>query len=112
ATPLAGPDGKPVQGVGAGEYALNPQAPGGEYTLTVREANNRTPAEQRKFIVNRYERPRLNKELDFGKKSYGPGDELSATCRVTRAEGGAPVADKPVSAVLQVDGIHYGADGK
>lgn len=111
-TAVLGPDGQPLRGVGAGEFTLNSEAVGGEYTLTVRETNNRTPTEKRKFIVNRYERPRLNKELDFGKKSYGPGDELSATCRVSRAEGGTPVADKPVEATLQIDGKRYGADGK
>src|SRR5262249_28750959 len=34
---IAGPDGKPVRGIGAGQVALDPNVPGGEYTLSVRE---------------------------------------------------------------------------
>jgi hypothetical protein len=102
--PILGPDKQPVHGVGAGDYALDADAPGGEYTLTVSEAGNRFPPQQRKFLVNRYEKPRLNKELEFTGKSYGPGAEVVAACKVARAEGGTPVADKPVTATAQVDG--------
>src|SRR5262249_26024365 len=34
-TVINGPDKKPIRGIGAGEYAIEPPAPGGEYTLTV-----------------------------------------------------------------------------
>jgi anti-sigma factor RsiW len=72
-TPLLGPDKKPLTGIGAGEFKIDPAARGGEYTLTVREQNSRFPPQERKFIVNQYENPRLNKDLDFTRKSYGPG---------------------------------------
>jgi A-macroglobulin TED domain/Alpha-2-macroglobulin family len=111
-SPLAGPDGKPLHGVGAGDYPIDPNSPGGEYTLSVSEASNRFPPQERKFIVNRYENPRLNKELDFTRKSYGPGDEVSAACKVSRTEGGAPVARRPVQATIQIDGQYYGANGQ
>ncbi len=111
-TVLLGPDNKPVRGLGVGDFPIAPDAPGGEYTLTVRETNNRFPPQQRKFIINQYEKPRLNKELDFSRKSYGPGEEVIAACRVARAEGGTAVADRPVTATVQVDGRWYGADGK
>jgi hypothetical protein len=101
---LRGPDKMPLRGVGAGEYVLDDGAPGGEYTLTVSEANGRFPPQQRKFLVNRYEKPRLNKELEFTKKSYGPGDAVVAACRAARAEGGAAVARQPVSAAVKIDG--------
>jgi hypothetical protein len=110
-TPERGPDGKPITGIGVGEFAIDPQAPGGEYTLTVSEAQNRFPPETRKFLVNQYERPRLNKELEFSARSYSPGAEVAAACKASRAEGGVPVGNQPVTATITVDGVSYGADG-
>jgi hypothetical protein len=109
--PVLGPDKKPIKGIGAGEYVILPGATGGEYTLTVREASNRFLEQQRKFIVNRYEKPRLNKELDFTRKSYGPGEEVVAACKVARAEGGAVVAGQPVTVSVFIDGKPYGRNG-
>src|SRR5262249_37905690 len=111
-SPLLGPDKKPIRGLGAGEFTVDPASPGGEYTLTVREAANRFAPQERKFIVNQYENPRLNKELDFTRKSYGPGDDVVAACKVTRGEGGARVAHQPVIATIQIDGKPYGSDGQ
>src|SRR5207245_8405881 len=107
--PLLGPDNLPIRGIGAGEFPIPPDAKGGEYTLTVREAANRFPPQERRFVVNQYEKPRLNKELEFTRRSYGPGDEVTAACRVARAEGGLPVADQPVTATVQVDGKRFNA---
>jgi len=109
---VQGPDKKPIQGVGTGEFVIGPALPGGEYTLTVREQNRRCPDQQRKFIVNRYENPRLNKELDFTRKSYGAGQEVVAACKVARAEGGTPVANRRVEASIFIDGKPYDAAGK
>jgi hypothetical protein len=108
---VPGPDGKPVKGVGAGEYALDPDGPGGEYTLTLTEEQNRFPAQQRKFIVNRYEKPRLNKELDYSKKTYGAGEEVQAAIKATSNDD-TPLGGRPVDAVVTVDGKQYGPDGK
>ena len=104
-------NGKPVSGVGAGEFQLPPGLAGGEYTLKVSETNNRFPEQERKFIVNNFANPRLNKELDFTRKSYGPGQEVVAACSAMRAEGG-PVANRPVLASMFIDGKAYGPDGK
>jgi serine/threonine protein kinase len=109
---LRGPDDKPIRGIGAGEYAIPATATGGEYTLTVREALSRFAAQERRFLVNKYEKPRLNKELEFTRKSYGPGEEVMAGAKVSRIEGGIPLTDQPVTATIQVDGKHYRADGK
>lgn len=109
---IKGPDGQPLRGLGCGAYPLPPDAAGGEYTLTVAEANNRFPPETRKFIVNRYEKPRLKKELEWTRKSYGPGDDVAAACKVTAAEGGKPLAGKPVDASISIDGTSYGPDGQ
>jgi len=102
--PLSGPDKKPIRGIGAGEFVIPPDRPGGEYTLTVREPQNRFPPQERKFIVNQYQNPRLDKKLDFTRKSYGPGDEVVAACTVSRVEGGAAVANRPVRATVHIDG--------
>jgi hypothetical protein len=107
-----GPDGKPVRGVGAGDYRIDPEALGGEYSLAVSDAEGRFPPQTRKFIVNRYQKPRLNKELEFTRKSYGPGDAVTAACKAARAEGGGALANQPVTAFVNVDGRQYGADGK
>jgi hypothetical protein len=102
--PLRGPDGKTLRGIGAGDFTIPPGAAGGEYTLTVSDAKNRFPAERRKFLVNQYQAPRLNKELELTRKSYGPGDPVEASCKVSRVEGGKAVVNQPVVATASVDG--------
>lgn len=111
-TLLMGPDEKPIRGVGAGDFPIPDTAPGGEYILTVREALNRFAPQERRFLISRYEKPRLNKELEFTRKSYGPGDEVVAAAKAARIEGGVTLAGQPVKATIQVDGKHYRADGK
>jgi alpha-2-macroglobulin-like protein len=110
---LIGPDKKFIKGIGAGDWEIPDGSPGGEYVLTAREAGNRFPEQIRKFIVNKYERSRLNKELNFSRKTFGAGEEVVANCKAVRAEGNAGVA-KPitVNASLNVDGKIYGIDGK
>ncbi len=100
--PINGPDGKPVRGVGAGEWAIPESAAGGEYTLAVRETSGRFPEEKRTFLVNKYQPARINKVLEWSRKSYGPGDEVVANCKATKAEGGA-LANRPVTATVRVD---------
>ncbi|HEV3205075.1 MAG TPA: zf-HC2 domain-containing protein, partial [Gemmataceae bacterium] len=108
-TPLLGPDKEPIRGIGAGDLYLDPAIPGGEYTITVSEANHRFPPQDRKFIVNQYAKPRLNKELEFTRKSYGPGDEVAAACKVAAVEGGMNPAGLNVIATLRVDGREIAA---
>jgi hypothetical protein len=105
-----GPDGKPLQGVGAGEVTLEADAPGGEYTLTLSEEWGRFPPVQRKFIVNRYQKPRLDKKLDFNRSTYGPGDEVQARVSALRADGG-PVKDRPVEITVNIDNQLYDSKG-
>jgi anti-sigma factor RsiW len=108
---VLGPDGQPVRGVGSGAWKLDPDAEGGEYTLTVREANDRFPPQVRKFVVNRYQPGPFNKELNFDRSSYGPGDTVVARCKATRAADNSPLAGKPVRGAVYIDGQHYRADG-
>jgi hypothetical protein len=104
-TPLFGPDGKEIRGIGAGAFHLPEALPGGEYTLIVSEGQNRFPPEKRKIIVNQYQAPRLYKDVDFTRKSYGPGDLVTALCKVAAVEGGKVLSGQPVKvATAQVDG--------
>jgi hypothetical protein len=108
---VRGPDGKPIRGVGVGELLLEPNLEGGEYTLVCSEDTNRFPAQRRKFLVNNFPKPQLNKKLDFNQSTYGPGDEVSARCSAFRANGD-PVRNQPVEATVLIDNQKYGADGK
>ncbi len=108
---VLGPDGKPLRGVGAGSVQIDPSWPGGEYALIVREANRRFPEQRRKFLVNKYEKPKLNKELDFSRKSYGPGDEVVARCKAKYLDG-RPVKNCRVQAKVSIDNKQYGSRGE
>jgi hypothetical protein len=104
-------DGKPLRGVGAGELSLDSDLPGGEYTLTVSEEQGKFPPVTRKFLVNRYQKPRLDKKLEFNRSSYGPGDEVQARFTARRADGGA-VAERSGDFRVNIDERIYGPDGK
>lgn len=89
--PVRGPDGKPLRGVGAGEFELPQHLDGGEYTLVVREQpqpgeadpNHGKPIATRKFVVDKYTPHVLLKTIEFGGRSYGPGDEVTAKIEVS-----------------------------
>jgi hypothetical protein len=53
---LSGPDGSAIAGLAAGEWVIPAKSPEGEYTLTVSEAANRFPPQERRFLVHRSER--------------------------------------------------------
>lgn len=107
---IKGPDGKPLKGVGAGAFLIDPTAPGGEYILTVKDQSGRFPDQVRKFIVNRYQKSNINKELDFNRRSYGPGDEVVANCKAASSDG-KPLSGKQVLASITLDGVQIGVDG-
>ncbi|MDP1917256.1 MAG: MG2 domain-containing protein, partial [Myxococcales bacterium] len=82
-------------------YVLGPDAPGGEYLVEARGVMGHAPG-ARKFEVRAYRPPRLNSQITFLRDGYGPGDTVSATLEVKRAEGGIPTGAK-VTAVARVD---------
>ncbi len=82
-------------------YVLGPDAPGGEYRVEAHGALGHA-AGVRKFEVRAYRPPRLNSQITFLRDGYGPGDTVSATLEVKRAEGGIPSGAK-VTAVARVD---------
>ncbi len=102
---MMGPDQRLIRGIGTAEYQLDPSAVGGEYILEVREAENRFPPQQRKILVNDYQKSRLNKEAEFTRRSYGPGEVVTMTCKAIRVDDGKPVADCMLMATLNVDGM-------
>jgi hypothetical protein len=104
-------DGKPIRGVGAGEYVLPPNCDGGEYTLICREENDRFAEQERSFLVQNDLEQKLRKRIEFSRPSYGPGDEASARCSAALPNGD-PLRKQPVEATVWIDGKMYGADGK
>ena len=112
-----GPDGKPLRGIGVGEYTLPADAPGGEYKLDLFEVNAGTTKEvlleTRKFIVNRYVPDTFEKKLEFDGKSYGPGDAVQPRIEVSRTAGG-PMKSATAIVVAAVDGkaFHEQKDAK
>jgi hypothetical protein len=68
-SPLLGPDQKPIQGIGAGQFILDSGTPAGDYTLTVSEASHRFAPQQRNFLVRPQQDRQLKAELKFEAKS-------------------------------------------
>lgn len=92
-----------ARGVAPFSWVIPREQPGGEYTLALEMSETRDAPAELKFDIRSYRVPRLKTELEFVRKAYGPGDEASATLRVTRAEGGVPEG-AAVTAVATVDG--------
>lgn len=101
ATPIVGPDGKPVRGIACGVLGLPETLPGGEYTLAAYELpagwvrqelpKGSTPIGTRKIIVAKYQPEVLTKTLEFDAKTYGPGDTVRA--KITVKNQGKPLAN-------------------
>lgn len=105
--PVIGPDGKPVRGIGTGEYQLPDSFAGGEYTLEVAEKdpdrpNAATVLDSRRFLVNQYVADVFEKRLEFDGKSYGPGDVVQARIEVSRTAG--TLADVRADVVANLNG--------
>ncbi len=74
---------------------------GGEYLVRLTAADG--VSEERPVIVNSYEAPRTKKKLEFVRKAYGAGDEVTATIEVKRPTG-EPLAEHPLTALIRLDG--------
>ncbi len=84
-------------------WAVPAEAAGGEYTLKVSYPRTGDAPAERKFDVRAYRAPRLKSQIEFLRDGYGPGDTVTATLDVKRAEGGVPAGAK-VTATALVDG--------
>lgn len=78
--------------------------PGGEYTAKVTYPWEGHPPAERKFDVRVYRAPRMRTQIEFIRDGYGPGDTVSASLHVERAEGGIP-AGSEVDVIGRVDGV-------
>jgi hypothetical protein len=103
-------EGYTERGVGSGAFAIPAGLAGGKYTLVARSLDGAFPEERRDFFIRSYRLPRLKKELELTRDSYGPGDEVTADFAAARAEGGAAAGAK-LSITATVDGhtVHAAA---
>ncbi len=83
---------------------------GGEYTIHASYGYSGHAPAERKFDVRAYRAPRLNSQITFLRDGYGPGENVSATLEVKRAEGDIPVGAK-VTVTAQVDGVEVKGAG-
>ena len=82
-------------------WTIPQTAAGGRYEATASVGGS--PLTVRSFEVRAYTPPRLRSQIEFLREGYGPGDEVSAVVKVTRAEGGVPAGAR-LTAVALVDG--------
>ena len=96
-------DGVTDRGVGNGAFQIPSGAPGGQYTLVAKSLDGFFPEERRTFQVRNYRVPRIKKDLEFRRRSYGQGDLVEADFEAIRAEGG-PLSSTRVKFTAKVDG--------
>ncbi len=87
-------------GVAANDFALSPDIEGGEYTIQL--AGDDGSIDSKKIIINTYEAPRLKKTIEFVRKAYGEGDDVSAAIEIRRATGEA-FGERALTGVVTVD---------
>jgi hypothetical protein len=107
-TPVVGPDGRPLRGLGAGEHVLEDDAPPGEYELELVEVSEQNPdgalLAARTFRVGHYVVEKFEKRLEFDGQSYGPGDAVRVRIAVSRTEGGPMTGARADVVVATEDG--------
>src|SRR4029077_10687468 len=74
---------------------------GGEYLLRIRAFDGQTG--ERPVVISTYEPPRIKFKLEFVRKAYGAGDEVSATIEVKRPTG-EPLKNHPIQGMVRLDG--------
>jgi hypothetical protein len=89
-------------GIARNDFQLDAGIEGGEYTMTLMADNGTTDV--KKLVISNYEAPRLNKTLEFVRKAYGEGDNVSAAIEIKRATG-EPFGERALTAVVTVDDI-------
>jgi hypothetical protein len=87
-------------GVAANDFALSADIEGGEYTIQL--AGDDGAIDSKKIIINTYEAPRLKKTIEFVRKAYGEGDDVSAAIEIRRATGEA-FGERALTGVITVD---------
>ena len=88
-------------GMATNDMVLPEGLRGGEHRLRVTTLDGHVA--ERPVLVSSYEPPRIKKKLEFLRKAYGPGDEVTATIEVHRPTGEA-LGRHPLTAAPQLDG--------
>lgn len=88
-------------GYASNDFVLPEGVPGGEYTVKVIALDGVTA--ERPVVVSTYEPPRIKKKLEFLRKAYGGGDEVTATITVKRPTGEV-LKRHPLVAAIRLDG--------
>ncbi|MCB9678266.1 MAG: hypothetical protein H6737_24405 [Alphaproteobacteria bacterium] len=82
------------------DFALSPDAPGGKWMLRATAGED---VLEREFVVASYRPPRIQKELEFVREAYGPGDRVEALVELKRGTGEV-FAGQKVRAMMQIQG--------
>ena len=89
------------KGLSHNDFELPASVQGGEYTVRALARDGKSG--ERKIIVSSYEPPRVKKTLEFVRKAYGAGDEVTATIEIKRPTG-EPLGNHPLRALVTLDG--------
>lgn len=108
--PMKDVRGHAIQAIGCESITLPMNMPLGESTLTLTEKNSRFPQQTVKFIVNSLTAPQFDKQLQFTRASYAPGDEVTLTGKV-KLPSQQPWRNGSIKADIQIDGAKYDAQG-
>ncbi|MBQ4479936.1 MAG: hypothetical protein II943_04780 [Victivallales bacterium] len=93
----------PGDSVGSLNWTVDENLPGGIYTVRVENVVGGGAPAERKFEVKTYRVPRIKSQIEFMRRGYLPGQEVTAVVKFERAEGGFP-ENAVVEATALVDG--------
>jgi hypothetical protein len=87
-------------GMATNDFEIAQGLAGGAYVL--RATSDLGDKTERTVVVSAYEAPRIKKTLDFQRKSYSPGEEVTATLKIEKPTGEALIGK--ATAVVTIDG--------
>ncbi len=90
-----------AKGRSTNDFVLPEGVQGGMYEVRLRARDGETA--EREIIVSTYEPPRVKKKLEFVRKAYGAGDEVTATIEIKRPTG-EPLGGKTLRGLVTLDG--------
>ena len=85
------------------QWVIPQGTPAGQYKALISSTVLGAPETERVFEIRAYRAPRLKTQIEFTREGYGPGDQVQASIKVDRAEGGIPSGAK-VTVIARVDG--------
>ena len=85
------------------QWVIPQGTPAGQYKALISSTVLGASETERVFEIRAYRAPRLKTQIEFTREGYGPGDQVQASIKVDRAEGGIPSGAK-VTVIARVDG--------